>query len=165
MIRIQILAQESQKTEKPPVSKEVRSNLGKKGCNFKNHLTMSTELKLLLLNLVCLKTNILLLEFPCGSDSKESAWNAGDPGSIPGLGRSPEWGHGNTLQYSCLENPHWQRSLVGYNPREHKESDTTERLSTEHITLMLSDRRKTAVFLKLSFLRERKYNPKAKQIN
>ena len=54
---------------------------------------------------------------------------------------------------------------MGYNPRDDKESDTTERLSTEHITLMICDRRKTAVFLKLSFLRARKYNPKAKKIN
>ena len=37
-----------------------------------------------------------------------------DTGSIPGLGRSPGGGHGNPLQYSCLENPHGQRRLVGY---------------------------------------------------
>ena len=43
--------------------------------------------------------------FPGGSDGKESAHNAGDVGSIPGLGRSPGEGHGNPLQYSCLENP------------------------------------------------------------
>ena len=43
--------------------------------------------------------------FPGGSDSKESTYNAGDLGSIPGLGRSPGGGHGNPLQYSCLENP------------------------------------------------------------
>ena len=43
--------------------------------------------------------------FPGGSGSKESACNAGDLGSIPGLGRSPGGGHGNPLQYSCLENP------------------------------------------------------------
>ena len=49
--------------------------------------------------------------FPGGSDSKEPACNAKDLGSIPGLGRSPGEGHGNTLQYSCLENPHGQRSL------------------------------------------------------
>ena len=54
----------------------------------------------------------------------------GDVGSILGLGRSPGGGHGNSLQYSCLENPHGQRSLVGYSPWGHKESDTTERLST-----------------------------------
>ena len=42
--------------------------------------------------------------FPGGSDGKVSACNAGDPGSIPGLGRSPGEGNGNPLQYSCLEN-------------------------------------------------------------
>ena len=41
----------------------------------------------------------------CGSDSEESICNVGDLGSIPGLGRSPGGGHGNLLQYSCLENP------------------------------------------------------------
>ena len=43
--------------------------------------------------------------FPGGSDGKASVCNAGDPGSIPGLGRSPGEGNGNPLQYSCLENP------------------------------------------------------------
>ena len=43
--------------------------------------------------------------FPGGSDGKDSACNAGDLGLIPGLGRSPGEGHGNPLQYSCLENP------------------------------------------------------------
>ena len=42
--------------------------------------------------------------FPGGSDSKESACNAGDPGSIPGSGRSPGEGNDYPLQYSCLEN-------------------------------------------------------------
>ena len=42
--------------------------------------------------------------FPGGSDCKVSACNAGDPGLIPGLGRSPGEGNGNPLQYSCLEN-------------------------------------------------------------
>ena len=42
--------------------------------------------------------------FPGGSDGKESACNAGDLGLITGLGRSPGGGHGNRLQYSCLEN-------------------------------------------------------------
>ena len=45
-----------------------------------------------------------MLDFPGGSDGKVSAYNAGDMGSIPGLGRSGE-GNGNPLQYSCLENP------------------------------------------------------------
>ena len=43
--------------------------------------------------------------FPGGSNGKESTCNAGDPGSIPGLGRSPGGGNGNPLQYSCLGNP------------------------------------------------------------
>ena len=43
--------------------------------------------------------------FSGGSDDKEFACNAGDLGSIPGLGRSPGGGHGNPFQYSCLENP------------------------------------------------------------
>ena len=43
--------------------------------------------------------------FPGGSEVKASACNVGDPGSIPGLGRSPGEGNGNPLQYSCLENP------------------------------------------------------------
>ena len=42
--------------------------------------------------------------FPRGSDGKESACNAGDPGSMPGLGRSPGEGNGDPFQYSCLEN-------------------------------------------------------------
>ena len=45
-----------------------------------------------------------LVIFPGGSDSEESACNSGDLGSIPELGRSPEEGNGNPLQYSCLEN-------------------------------------------------------------
>ena len=73
--------------------------------------------------------------FPGGSDSKESACNVGDLGSIPELGRSLRGGHGNPLQYSCLENPHGQRSLVGYSPWDCKELDTTERLSTEEAVI------------------------------
>ena len=64
------------------------------------------------------------------SNGKESTCNAGDVGSTPGLGRSPGGGHANPLQFSCLENPHGQRSLVGYSPWGHKESDMTERLSS-----------------------------------
>ena len=64
--------------------------------------------------------------FSGGSDGKESACNVGDLGSILGLGRSPGGGHGSPLQYSCLENPHGQRSLEGYSPWAHKEWDMTE---------------------------------------
>ena len=45
------------------------------------------------------------IDFPGGSDGKASVYNAGDPGSIPGLGRSPGEGNGNPLQDYCLENP------------------------------------------------------------
>ena len=64
--------------------------------------------------------------FPGGSVSKESAFNVGDLGSNPGLGRPPGGGHGSPPQHSCLENPHEQRILVGYSPWGHNELDTTE---------------------------------------
>ena len=56
------------------------------------------------------------MAFSGGSDGKESACKAGDLIPIPGLGRSPGGGHGNPLQYLCLENPHGQRSLAGHSP-------------------------------------------------
>ena len=66
------------------------------------------------LNYYCFTTG---LGFTRSSVSKESACNAGDPGSIPGLGRSPGEGNGNPLQYSCLENPMdrgtWQATVYG----------------------------------------------------
>ena len=68
--------------------------------------------------------------FPGGSDGKESPYNAEDLGLIPGLGRSPGGGHGNPLQYSCLENLHGQRNQEGCSSWGGKESDTTERHST-----------------------------------
>ena len=48
---------------------------------------------------------IQVVDFPGGSDGKASVYNLGDPGSIPGLGRSPGEGNGNPLQDYCLENP------------------------------------------------------------
>ena len=60
---------------------------------------------------------------------KNTPANTGDTekcGSIPGLRRSPEGGHGSPLQYPCLENPHGQRSLAGYCPQGHKEYDMAE---------------------------------------
>ena len=53
------------------------------------------------------------------------------PGFNPWLGRAPGGGHGDPLQYSCLENSHGQRSLVGYSPWGHKDLDMTGQLSTE----------------------------------
>ena len=57
------------------------------------------------------------LGLPSSSDGKASACNARDLGSVPGLGRSPGEGNGNTLQYSCLENPRdrgaWQATVHG----------------------------------------------------
>ena len=61
-----------------------------------------------------------------GSDGKESICNAADLGWIPGLGRSPGGEHGNLFQYSCLEETHGQRSLVGYSPWCRQELDRTE---------------------------------------
>ena len=58
------------------------------------------------------------------SDGKESVCNVGDLGFIPGSGRSPGEGNGNSLQYS--RESHGQRSLAGYSLRGHKESDTPE---------------------------------------
>ena len=75
----------------------------------------------------------VFLGFSGGSDGKEFACHMGDLGSIPRLGRSPRREHGNPLQYSCLGNPHGQRSLAGCSPWVHKESDITEQLSTAQI--------------------------------
>ena len=69
---------------------------------------------------------VYIYGLPSWLSCKESAHNAGDPGSISGLGRSPGEGNGNPLQYSCLENPMdrgaWQATVHG----GHKELDTTE---------------------------------------
>ena len=62
--------------------------------------------------------------------------NAGDirdAGFIPGLGRTPGGGHSTPLRYSCLKNPHGQRSLAGCGPWTCKESDMTERLSRAQV--------------------------------
>ena len=71
--------------------------------------------------------------FPGGSDGRESSCNAEDLGSIPGLGRSPGGGHGNPLQYSCLENPHGQKNLEDYSPWRHR---VRHNRATKHSTVM-----------------------------
>ena len=70
-------------------------------------------------------TTPVFLGFPGGSASQESACNARDLVSIPGLGRSPGEGNSNPFQYSCQE-------PGGYRPWGCKESDTTERLALTH---------------------------------
>ena len=75
------------------------------------HSTLSTMVGVLL----------IMMSFPGGSDGKESACNAGDPGSIPGLGRPLGEENGNPLQYSCLENSMdrgaWQATVHGGSQR------------------------------------------------
>ena len=87
---------------------------------------------MLILMLVHSANNIYLLpvlDFLGGSDGKEPAYKARDPGSIPGLGRSPREGNGNPLQYSCLENSMdrgaWWATIHG----TRKELDTVEGLT------------------------------------
>ena len=79
---------------------------------------------------------ILCFGLPWWLSGKESICNAGDPCLISGSGRAPGGGHGNPLQYSCLENPMDEGGLVGYSPWGCKESDTTE--ATEHTCCPLS---------------------------
>ena len=68
-----------------------------------------------------------------GSDGKESACNVGDLGSIPGLGRYAGGVNGNPLQYSCMENLHGRKSLVGYSPWGRRELDWVTKHSTGRI--------------------------------
>ena len=80
----------------------------------------------------------VFLGYPGGSDGKESVCNVGDLGSIPGLERSPGGGHGNPLQYSCLENPMdrgaWGATAHGVS-KSHSVMSMTERLSiAQHST-------------------------------
>ena len=68
------------------------------------------------------------LHIPGGSEVKASAWNEGDWGSIPGLGRAPGEGKWQPTPVLLPGKSHGWRSLVGYSPWGHTESDTTERL-------------------------------------
>ena len=76
--------------------------------------------------------------FPHRLVGKESACNAGDQGSW--VAKMPQRRNGNPLQYSCLENPHGQKSLAGYSPWSRKESDKTEQLSAaqQHVSFRLA---------------------------
>ena len=73
--------------------------------------------------LIAAQWGLIRWGFPGGSACKAPAYNAGDPGSIQGLGRSPREGNGNPLQYSGLENP----------TDCHEQLDTTEQRSHTHV--------------------------------
>ena len=93
----------------------------------------------------------MYLGFPSDSDGKESTCNAGDLGSIPGLGKSSREGHGNPLQCSLLVNPTdrgtWQATVHG----GHKESDTTE-VTWHACTPLVSQQQSTKAFSHLESL-------------
>ena len=76
-----------------------------------------------------LKRYKIFMDFPGGSDDKASVYDAGDPGSIPGLGRSLGEGNGNPLQYYCLENPMdrgaWLATVHGVSKSRTRLSDFT----------------------------------------
>ena len=81
----------------------------------------------LLSSLFLFSINYVFKLYPGGSEVKASACSVGNPGSIPGSGRSPGEGNGNPLQYSCLENP-MDGGAQQVLPWGCKESDTTEQL-------------------------------------
>ena len=83
------------------------------------------------------------VDFPGGSDGKASVYHVGDPGSSPGLGRSPGEGNYNPLQYYCLEKSHGQRSLVGYSLWGRKELDTTSLSLSLHFGSVSKDHQYT----------------------
>ena len=101
-----------------------------------------------------LLVNVLLRGLPGWLSGKEPACSAGDAGLIPGTGRSPGGGHGNPLQYSCLENPRdraaWQATVHGV-----AESDTTEHARTHARVTM-----RGATLIKIQ-----KYGSKASQLS
>ena len=92
---------------------------------------------------------LLNKSFLDGSDGEGSACNAGDPSSIPGLGRSPREGNGNPLQYSCLKNSMERGAwwATGYSPWGHKESATTGVINTFTVV-----KKKKSKFYKCSYL-------------
>ena len=78
---------------------KIRKNLTLHHTSYSDHSRLPTRVHL------CSKATGIHQGFPGGSNGKESACNAGDPGSIPGSGRSPGEGNGNPLEFSCLGNP------------------------------------------------------------
>ena len=99
---------------------------GKAGWSLKKSLEQQPVVKTRVRN----KVIRVFLEHHWRLRGKEPPCNAGDTDLNTGLERSPGGGNGNPLQHSCLEKPHGQRSLVGYSPKCHEESVTTEWLNT-----------------------------------
>ena len=86
-------------------------------CQFLNTSHYSGLWTFIAITLIQITTvSCIDLGFPGGSDGKEFVHKTGDLGSIPRSAGSPAEGHGSPLQYSCLENPHGQKSLAGYSP-------------------------------------------------
>ena len=115
------------KTHQGTISITTQSNIT---LNYMNMISHNWMLKLsnslFSFSIYLLSTSYIY--FPAGSEGKESACNAGDPGSISGLERSSGEGNGNPLQYSCLENPMDGGAWRATAPWGRKESDTTEHL-------------------------------------
>ena len=82
---------------------------------------------------------VISKSYPGSSDGKESACNAGDPGSILGSGRSPGERNGSALQYSCLENSKDRGALGVYSPWGLKKSDMTEQVNNNKFSEKLVD--------------------------
>ena len=87
-----------------------------------------------------LQPSSIMFSLPCGSDDKESACHAGDPGLNPGLERSPGEGNGYPLQYSCLENPMdrgawWAIQSMGSQWVGHDWATNTHTLSHHHSSI------------------------------
>ena len=103
--------------------------------SLNNQLKRNLETVIMVFTLVYEFSCCLLFifaNFPGGSDGKASVYNAGDPGSSPGLGRSPGEGNGNPFQYYCLENPTdrgaWQAPVYGVAESRTRLSDFTSLL-------------------------------------
>ena len=89
-----------------------------------------------------MRINTPWMGFPSGSDGKASARNEGDPGSIPGLGRSPGEENGNPLQYSCLENSTdggaWWATVNGVAKSQTQLSDFTMKIKPDTMHIILN---------------------------
>ena len=99
-------------------TKKIKSVTASTFSPFICHDVMGPDAMIFVFGMLNFKLAFSLSSFilPGGSDDKESACNAGDPGSIPRLGRSPGGEHGNSLHCSCLEKSQGQRSLEDYSP-------------------------------------------------